>query len=266
VIEASGGFERRLAAELLEAGHQVARVNPRLVRDFARSLGRLAKTDKIDAQVLALFGERMQPAPMEKKPENQEKLEEWITRRRQLVQMQSAEKIRLHQAGKGKVRKSISHLLDELRDQIDQIDAEIAALIEENDDWSQRAAQLSSVPGIGKVTSCTLLAELPELGKLNRQEVAALAGLAPFNRDSGQFRGTRSIWGGRAGVRSALYMAALTAYRSNPVIRCFAERLAARGKPFKVIITACMRKLLVILNTLLREGTMWNPKICPVTT
>lgn len=260
VVEASGGFERRLAAELLEVGHHVARVNPRLVRDFARSLGRLAKTDKIDAQVLALFGQRMCPSPMEKKPENQEKLEELIARRRQLVQMQSTEKTRLHQVGKGTVRKSIGHMLDELRDEIDQIDAEIAELVEEHDDLNQRAAQLVSVPGIGKVVSRVLLAELPELGQLNRQEIAALAGLAPFNRDSGQFRGKRSIWGGRAGVRSALYMAAVTARRCNPVIRRFADRLAEKGKPFKVLITACMRKLLVILNTLLREGTTWNPQ------
>jgi transposase len=266
VVEATGGFEKRLAADLLDAGHQVARVNPRLVRDFARSLGRLAKTDKIDAEVLALYGQRMQPSLLEKKPENQAQLEEWMARRRQLVQMQSTEKTRLHQVGKGKVRKSISHMLDELREEIDEIDAEIAALIEENDDMKQRAAQLASVPGIGTVTSRALLAELPELGKLNRQEIAALAGLAPFNRDSGQFRGRRSIWGGRAGVRSALYMAALTAYRRNPVIARFAERLTAKGKPFKVMMTACMRKLLVILNTLLREGTTWNPEIQPVTT
>jgi transposase len=266
VVEASGGFEKRLAAELLEAGHKVARMNPRVVRDFARSLGRLAKTDKIDAEVLALFGQRMQPAPMEKKPENQEKLEELMTRRRQLVQMQTAEKVRLHQAGKGQVRKSISHMLDELRGQIDEIDADIAQLIEDDEDWNRRVEQLVSVPGIGKVTSRTLLAELPELGKLNRQQIAALAGLAPFNRDSGQFRGKRSIWGGRAAVRSTLYMAAVTARRCNPVIRRFADRLAERGKVFKVLITACMRKLLVILNTLLHEGTTWNPKIAPTTT
>jgi len=266
VVEATGGLEKRLVAELLDAGHRVARVNPRQARDFARSLGQLAKTDKIDAMVLALFAEKLQPAPLEKKPENQEQLEELMARRRQLVQMQSAEKVRLHQVGKGTVRKSISRMLDELRDQIDEINADIAALIEDDDKWNQRTAQLASVPGVGQVTSRTLLAELPELGRLNRQQIAALAGLAPLNRDSGQLRGRRSIWGGRHPVRSALYMAAVTARRCNPVIRRFADRLAAKGKSFKVLITACMRKLLVILNTLVREGTTWNPQKLPITT
>lgn len=259
VVEASGGFEKRLAADLLEAGHQVARVNPRQVRDFARGEGRLAKTDRIDAEVLAIFGQKNAPRPLEKKPENQGQMEELITRRRQLIQMQTMEKNRLHQVARGPVRQSISRMLDQLRAQIDAIDDELAELIQDNDDWSQRAQQLASVPGVGKVTSRTLLVELPELGKLNRQQIASLAGLAPFNHDSGPHRGKRSIWGGRAGVRTALYMATLTARKCNPLIRTFAQRLANKGKPFKVLITACMRKLLVILNTLLRDGSYWNP-------
>ena len=263
VVEASGGYEQRLAADLLDAGHSVARVNPRQVRDFARSLGRLAKTDAIDAQVLALFAQKVQPRPGEKQPENQAELQALVTRRRQLVQMKAAEQVRLHQARVKLTRKSISRMLDGLRAEIDEIDVEIARLIEDDGDWSQRAARLTSVPGIGPQTSRTLVAELPELGKLNRQQIASLVGLAPFNRDSGQFRGTRSIWGGRAHVRSALYMAALTARRCNPIIRAFAERLQRQGKRFKVVITACMRKLLVILNTMLRNQADWNPKLLP---
>ena len=261
VVEATGGYEKRLAAVLIDAGLKVAIINPRQVRDFARSLGKLAKTDRIDAQVLALFAERVRPRPTEKTPENQAQLEVLIQRRRQLVQMRGAEQVRLGQVPAGPVRKSISHMLDELREQIGDIDDQIATLIEDNEDWSQRVARLASVPGVGPVTSRTLIADLPELGKLNRQQITPLVGLAPFNRDSGQFRGTRSIWGGRACVRNVLYMAALTARKSNPVIRQFADRLEQAGKPFKVLITACMRKLLVILNTLERNQTNWNPNL-----
>jgi transposase len=265
VLESSGGYERRLAANLLDAGHVVSLVNPRQVRDFARSLGRLAKTDRIDAEVLALFAQKIQPRPCEKQPENQAELEALVARRRQLVRMKAVEQTRLHQARVKAARMSISHMLDELRDQVDEVDGQIARLIEDHEDWSQRAARLSSVPGIGPQTSRTLVAELPELGRLNRQQIAALVGVAPFNRDSGRFRGTRCVWGGRASVRCALYMATLSARRHNPVIRKFAQRLEAGGKKFKVVITACMRKLLVILNTMLRTGTDWNPKTVPQT-
>jgi transposase len=260
VVEASGGYEQRLAAELIEAGHDVARVNPRQVRDFARSLGRLAKTDRLDAQVLALFAEKVQPRPCEKVSEKQAELDELLSRRRQLTQMKATEQTRLHQMRVVKVRKSVSHMLDQLRDQIRLIDAGIARLIEDDDDWQQLAQRLESVPGVGEVTSRTLVAELPELGRLNRQEIAALVGVAPLNRDSGQFRGRRSIWGGRASIRSVLYMATLSARKHNPVIRRFADRLTQAGKPFKVVLTACMRKLLIILNTMIRTNTDWNPK------
>lgn len=259
VVEASGGYERRLVAELIDAGHHVARVNPRQVRDFARSLGQLAKTDRIDAAVLANFAQKVQPRPAEKLPENQLQLDGLVTRRRQLVQMKAAEQTRLQQFELRNVRKSINHMIDELRNQINDVEAQITQLIEDNDEWSDRVAQLASVPGVGEVTSRTLVAELPELGRLNRQEIVALVGLAPFNRDSGQFRGRRAISGGRASIRSVLYMATLTARRCNPVIRRFADRLTKAGKPFKVVMTACMRKLLVILNTMLRENTTWNP-------
>lgn len=263
VVEASGGFERRLAADLLEAGHTVARVNPRQVRDFARGLGRLAKTDRIDAEILARFAAHVRPRPWEKQPENQAQIEALVVRRRQLVQMAAVEKTRLHQAAKGPVRKSVGHVLDLLRAQLDELDAELARLIEDDDDWSARAKRLATVPGVGEVTSRTLVAELPELGKLDRQAIAALVGVAPLNRDSGEFRGRRTIWGGRASVRAALYMATLTARTFNPVIRRFAERLEAAGKPFKLVMTACMRKLLVILNTMLRNRVDWNPQLLP---
>jgi len=263
VVEASGGYEQRLVAELIDAGHDVARVNPRQVRDFARSLGKLAKTDRIDAAVLALFAEKVQPRLSEKIPENRAQLEALLTRRRQLVQMKVSEQARLHQTQVRKVRKSVSHMLDQLRKQIDEIDGQIAELIENNDDWNARAAQLASVPGVGPQTSRMLLAELPELGKLNRQQIAALVGVAPFNRDSGALRGKRTIWGGRASLRAALYMAALAARRYNPVIRRFADRLTRAGKASKVVLVACMRKLLVILNTMVRTNTTWNPKPIP---
>ena len=248
---------------MIDAGHDVARVNPRQVRDFARSLGKLAKTDRIDAAVLALFAEKVQPRLSEKVPENQAQLDALLTRRRQLVQMKVSEEARLHQSRVHKVRKSVSHMLDQLRKQIDEINDQIAELIENNDAWSARAAQFASVPGVGPQTSRALLAELPELGKLNRQQIAALVGVAPFNRDSGALRGKRTIWGGRAGLRAALYMAALAARRCNPVIRRFADRLCRAGKANKVVLVACMRKLLVILNTMARNNTTWNPQPIP---
>ena len=175
--------------------------------------------------------------------------------------MRATEQTRLHQVAKGLARKSVSHMLDELAEQIKLVDDEIATLIEDNDDWNQRAARLETVPGIGKITSRTLVTELSELGKLNRSQIASLVGLAPFNHDSGTFEGRRAIWGGRANVRSALYMAVLTARTHNPVIRAFAERLEKENKAFKVIMTACMRKLVVILNTMIRNNTDWNPKL-----
>ena len=236
VVEASGGYEQRLVAQLIDAGHDVARVNPRQTRDFARSIGKLAKTDPIDASVLALFAEKVQPRLSEKPSEKQVQLEALLTRRRQLMQIKVSEEARLHQAEVRKVRKSISYMLDQVGKQIDEIDRQIAELIEDDDDWKTRAAQLSSVPGVGPQTTRMLLAELPELGQLNRQQIAALVGVAPFNRDSGTFRGKRTISGGRAGLRAALYMAALAARRHNPIIRQFAERLilrwqAGQGRP-----------------------------------
>ncbi len=258
VLEATGGYQRQLVAELLNAGHRVAVANPRQVRDFAKGLGILAKTDRIDAKVIARFGMHAQPRPLEKLRENQDELDQLVTRRRQLIDLRTSESNRQETATSKFVRKSLKKLLDQLNKQTKQIEAQISALIESDDLFSKKAALLSSAPGVGDVTTVSLLAELPELGKLNRQEISALVGLAPFNHDSGRFHGRRSIYGGRASVRKVLYMAAFTAKRFNPVIKAFAQRLEAAGKPFKVVIVACMRKLLIILNTMLKTKTLWN--------
>jgi transposase len=274
VVEATGGYQRRLVAELLDAGHHVAVANPRQVRDFAKGMGILAKTDPIDAKAIAHFGQHVRPRTVEKTPEKQVELEQLVTRRRQLVDHRTAESNRLDTISVKSVRKSIQYVVNLLNKQIERIEKDILALLESDDDWKDKRKLLDSVPGIGPVTIVSLLAELPELGVLNRQEIASLVGLAPFNRDSGRFRGRRSIWGGRSSVRSVLYMAALTARRCNPIIRQFAERLEAEGKLFKVVITegklfkvvitACMRKLLVILNTMVKNNTHWNPKLCVI--
>jgi transposase len=261
VMEATGGYERRLAGDLMTAGLEVAVVNPRQARDFAKSMGELAKTDKIDARTLALFGQAVPPRLSEKKSEKQLEIDELIGRRRQLVAIQATEKTRLHQSKVKTVRKSVSRLLDTVRDEVAEIDQRLGDLVESDDDWRERMEILKSTPGVGKVTGMTLMAELPELGKLNRQAIAKLVGVAPLNRDSGTKRGKRSIWGGRAPVRSALYMAAFNACKYNPVIQAYAERLTKAKKEFKVVMVACMRKLLVILNTMVKNRTTWNPKV-----
>jgi transposase len=259
VLEATGGLERRLAAELLEAGHKVAIVNPRQVRDFARGTGQLAKTDRLDALLLARFAQQVQPRTVEKTSEQQAELTALVVRRRQLKTMLVAEANRRDAAPTSSARHSIDKLLQWLRKEVQRIDLAIARLIAADDTWRGQAERLQSVPGVGPTTSATLVAELPELGRLNRREISALVGLAPYNHDSGKLRGKRSIWGGRANVRCALYMAALTARRCNPVIRAFADRLQQAGKPFKVILTACMRKLLIILNVLVKKNQSWSP-------
>jgi transposase len=257
VIEATGGYERRLVGELLDAGHLVAVVNPRQVRDFARGMGILAKTDRLDASVIASFGQHVRPRTIAKTPEKQAELEQLVIRRRQLIDLRTAEKNRFETCTSRQVRKNIQALIDHLNKDIERIEKSLLDFVESDDDWRGKSEILSSTPGVGTTTAISLLADLPELGTLNREKISALVGLAPYNRDSGTFQGTRHIRGGRAAVRSTLYMAALTAMRCNPVIRAFANRL--EHKPFKVIITACMRKLLVILNTMLKNNTHWNP-------
>ena len=259
VLEATGGYQRRVVAALVAAGHAVAVVNPRQVRDFARGLGILAKTDRLDARVIARFGEQAQPRPVEISSEKQAELQELVTRRRQLVELRTAEKNRLETATAKTVRNNIRHHVEQLDKQILQLEEAIGEAVRSDPQLASRATLLKTVPGVGAVTVSNLLVDLPELGRLNRQQIAALVGLAPFNRDSGKFHGRRAIWGGRAAVRSVLYMAALTARRSNPIIRAFAQRLEATGKPFKVVLTACMRKLLVILNTMVQRNLPWNP-------
>jgi len=258
VVEATGGYERALVTALVEAGYRVAVVNPRHVRDFAKALGILAKTDRIDAMVLARFGHQVQPRVLEADPAERVELVQLVTRRRQLIDLRTMESNRLQQTTVRPAQKSIQHVLKLLAKEIDQLEAEIARLLQSDDDWRAKMELLSTTPGVAKVTSATLVAEVPELGRLNRQAIAALVGVAPFNDDSGRHRGTRRVKGGRAAVRRVLYMATLSARRCNPVIRAFSERLAAQGKKPKVIITACMRKLLVILNTMIRNNTPWR--------
>ena len=256
-MEATGNYQQSVAEALVDAGHYVAVANPRQVRDFARGLGILAKTDKIDAEVLSRYDEQVRPRTIAKTPEKQAQITELVARRRQLLALRTAETNRLKSICQKVVRKNIEQTITFLQKQIKTIDTQIQSLIDSDDDWNDKAELLVSVPGVGPITIASLLAELPELGRLNRQEIAALVGVAPFNRDSGKFHGTRSIWGGRASVRCTLYMATLSAKQWNPTIREFAERLESQGKPFKVVTTACMRKLLVILNTMLKNHTSW---------
>jgi transposase len=260
VLEATGGYERKLVADLIDAGYRVAVVNPKRVRDFARALGLAAKTDRLDARVLARFAEKVQPAPAEKMPEKQAEIQQLVARRRQLIDLRTVESNRLETTDSKPARKSIQAILKVLQRQIDTIEAAIENLVEADDDWRHKTQIVQSVPGLGGVTATTLVADVPELGKLNRQQISSLVGLAPFNRDSGKHKGKRCIGGGRKSVRSVLYMAALAARRCNPVIKAFADRLAQHGKPFKVVLTACMRKLLVIVNALLKTGQSWNPQ------
>jgi transposase len=257
-LEGSGGYERLVIAELLDRGHRVAMVNPRQVRDFARGMGILAKTDALDAAILARFGEVTQPRCLEKPAGPQAELQQLVERRRQLIELRTAETNRLYQASSKIAKRSIQAVLKLLEKQIETLETEIANLVDKHEDWKQKADILTSVPGVGPITAMSLLADLPELGQLSREAIASLVGLAPFNHDSGKLKGQRAIWGGRADVRTTLYMAALSAVRCNHTLKTFYTRLCNAGKPFKKAITACMRKLLVILNTLLKTNSTWN--------
>jgi transposase len=260
VVEATGGYEANLLAVLLGKHLPVTRVNPRQVRDFAKATGILAKTDKLDAKVLAHFAEAVKPEPRPMPDEQLQALSELAARRRQLVEMLVAEKNRGQQA-RGGVRQRILSHVQWLESELDELDDELRTQIQENAAWRESDEILRSTPGVGRILSMTLLAELPELGRLNRKKIATLVGVAPLNRDSGQMRGKRTVWGGRASVRAALYMAALSASRHNPVIRAFYERLRKAGKLPKVALTACMHKLLVILNAMIKNRTRWRPTI-----
>lgn len=257
VLEATGGYERAAVLALAAAGLPVVVVNPRQVRDFARSTGQLAKTDRLDAAMLALFAERVQPVARPLTDEATAELAELITRRQQLLTMLTMEKNRLPQV-RTRVRRDVQAHITWLERRVAETDDDLRQAIEASPVWRVQEQLLQSVPGIGPVVSRTLLALLPELGQLNRKEIAALVGVAPLARDSGQWRGRRVIWGGRAAVRRVLYMAALVASRRNPVLRALYTRLVAAGKAKKVALVACMRKLLTILNAMLHHGTPWH--------
>ena len=257
VLEASGGLELPLVAALAAAALPVVVVNPRQVRDFARATGRLAKTDALDAQVLAHFAEAVRPELRPLPDAETQALRDLVARRRQLVAMLVAERQR-RRAARAAVRPGIEAHIAWLQQARAQLDDQLQTSVQLSPHWRAQDQLLRSVPGVGPQLARTLLAQLPELGQLDRRRIAALVGVAPYNRDSGQWRGPRSIWGGRASVRAALYMSALVASRHNPVIRDFYQRLLARGKPKKSALTACMRKLLVILNAILKTNTPWQ--------
>jgi transposase len=261
VVEATGGYELLCVSALATAGLPIVVVNPRQVRDFAKATGQLAKTDRIDARILALFGDRVRP-PVRVLPDEQTRaLEGVLTRRRQLLEMRTAESNRLAQLvghGQRAVKQSLKKHIAYLDRELAMTDTELGRMIRESPVWRERDDLLQTVPGIGPVVARTLLGALPELGQLNRRAIAKLVGVAPLNRDSGTWRGRRSIHGGRASVRAAVYMAALVAARCNPVIKAFYHRLLATGKPKKVALIACTRKLLTIVNHMLRTGERWQ--------
>ena len=263
VLEASGGYERRAVAELLTKRMPVVVINPRQARDFAKATGRLAKTDRLDAIGLARFAEAIRPPIRAMPDEKTVELQEKMARHRQLVQMHTAEMNRLAQAQSKPVQKSIQAVVKIIEQQLEAIDRDIDQRIEECPAWQDKDRLLQSVPGIGSTTARMLLCGVPELGRCSRQEIAFLVGLAPLNRDSGKWRGTRSIFGGRGHVRQALYMATLTATRCNPVIREHYQHLLGLGKKKKVALVACVRKLLCILNAMIRDQETWNPASFP---
>ena len=258
VLEATGGYEVAVVAALATAALPVVVLNARQVRDFARATGRLAKTDAIDAGVLAHFAEVVRP-PVRPLPDTMtQSLQAWLLRRRQLVEMLLAEEQRRSRAPRP-IQRQIDQHVRWLRAQLGAVEKDLAQTLRESPVWREKDNLLRSVPGVGPVLTTTLLGDVPELGQLNRKQIAALIGVAPLNRDSGTYRGRRAVWGGRARVRATLYMATLTAARYNPLIRAFYERLVAAGKPKKVALTACMRKLLTILNAMIARRTAWKP-------
>ncbi|MBK9948257.1 MAG: IS110 family transposase [Nitrospira sp.] len=263
IVEATGGIELPLTGALAAAGLPVVVVNPRQIRDFAKATGQLAKTDALDAQVLAHFAEVVRPTPRPLPDVETQELAALVTRRRQLIEMLTAEKNRVASA-RVVIRKQLRAHITWLERALDQADTDLAESIRQSPVWREKEELLRSVPGIGPVLTTTLLANLPELGTLTHKQIAALVGVAPLNRDSGTLRGKRTVWGGRAQVRAALYMAAIVAARFNPVIRGFYQRLCVAGKAKKVALVACMRKLLTIVNAMLKHRTPWHPGVDPV--
>jgi transposase len=259
-VEATGGYEQPLVQAMLKTGMPVSVVNPTRVRALAKAIGKLAKTDVIDARLIAEYAIKIRPATIPPKEESEIRLKALITRREQLVEMRIAEKNRLGTA-LASMKDAIREHIDWMGTQLKELEVEIHELISGLPEWKAKAECLDSIPGVGLITVVTLLADLPELGQLDRQKVAALAGLAPFNRDSGQKRGHRRIFGGRKGIRRVLYMACLSAIKCNPVIRTLYSRLMENGKLFKVAITACMRKMLTIMNAMVRDHVNWREPV-----
>jgi transposase len=259
-LEATGGYQMALAVDLDAAGLPVAVLNPRWIRDFARAAGLLAKTDKIDARAIAVYAHKMQPQPRGVPDEMARRLQTLVARRRQVQAMHCAEANRLEHVDDRDVRRSIRTVLRSLRRQIDRLDQLLDETIRRCPRRCRTVQQIESVPGLGRQTAILLVTRLPELGRMNRQEVAAMVGVAPINRDSGQWRGQRTIGGGRADIRAGLYMPVLSAIRHNPVLRHVYRRLLDQGKKKMVAVVACMRKLLVILNTMIKNGQCWKPK------
>jgi transposase len=259
VMEATGGLEMRAAGELAAQGLCLAVVNPRQVRDFAKASGQLAKTDRIDTQVICGFARAIRPAVRPMKDALVQELDDLVGRRRQLVEMRVQETLRLHGASKVQAKSLKAHIgwLDK---RIKDIETDLGAHLRSSDAWRVKDDLLLSIPGVGEITSRSVLSRCPEIGKLTRREIAKLVGIAPLNNDSGKYRGERHIWGGRADVRSVLYMATVSAIRCNPVIKQFAAKLKLAGKAPKVVIVACMRKLLTIMNAMIKSNSPWNPK------
>lgn len=257
VVEATGGLEALLVGQIAAVGLRVAVINPRQGRDFAKAIGVLAKTDRVDAQMLARFAQAVKPQVRALKPEETVALETVLTRRRQIVEMITAESNRLSSAAP-RIAKQIRQHIAWLEKRLNEANHDLDGMIRKSPLWQHQAQLMTTAPGVGRVTASTLLAELPELGTLSRRQISALVGVCPYSRDSGKFRGRRTIWGGRATVRAALYMAAVVASRHNPVIIAFYQKLVAAGKPKKVALVACMRKLLVILNAMLKHDMPWQ--------
>jgi len=260
VIEATGGLEVRIATELASLGLPVAVINPRQARDFAKATGQLAKTDQVDAAALAAFAKAIRPQARPLKDADTRALDDMVSRRRQLIDIRVQETLRLGTAASKPMQKSLNKHIAWLDKQITELDNDLAKRLRESDMWRAKDDLLRGIPGVGAVTTLTMLAKCPELGTLNRREIAALTGVAPLAKDSGKHRGKRFVWGGRADVRAVLYMATVSAIRCNDPIKAFAERLKKAGKPPKVVIVACMRKLLTIMNSMLKNNTPWNPK------
>jgi transposase len=258
VLEATGGFETVVAGALAGAQLPLAVVNPRQVRDFARAIGRLAKTDALDAEVIALFAERVRPEPRPLPDEDARYLSELVARRRQIVEMMTMERNRRRTLTGKRLLKSIDRLLAALQKELSDLEADLDDTIRGTPAWREAEDLLTSVPGVGDKLARTLIADLPELGRLSRRQIAALVGVAPINRDSGTMRGRRTTWAGRAKVRTTLYMAALVASRYNKTLKSFYQRLLQAGKAKKLALTAVMRKLLTILNAMIRDQTPWQ--------